>query len=347
MSTKSDFERKTFCVKIAVDLLVRSWVEIDLCDDMKEVSQRRPPCEVVSWNANADLPIDFNCCRPPCEVVSWNVISLVALAPWHRRPPCEVVSWNNDVHRNNYSIARSTSLWGRELKYIRCIRSGRNYSVDLLVRSWVEIPLMLQFLHQRSCRPPCEVVSWNTRFRMIWTPSVSRPPCEVVSWNEWRTLSGFRSFRRPPCEVVSWNLHFSGMSSSSAASTSLWGRELKYVWLEQPPLLPGRPPCEVVSWNIAIGDDMSEKASRPPCEVVSWNVHRSDIFTQTSVDLLVRSWVEIAHLVVWFGFLMVSTSLRGRELKWHLSGTNGCCRWSTSSRGRELKWWFTDELRSI
>ena len=48
MSTKSDFERKTFCVKIAVDLLARSGVEIAYQLAADVACKRRPPCEVVS-----------------------------------------------------------------------------------------------------------------------------------------------------------------------------------------------------------------------------------------------------------------------------------------------------------
>ena len=48
ISTKSDLERKTFYVKIAVDLLVRSLVEMSSSFVFEVGEIGRPPREVVS-----------------------------------------------------------------------------------------------------------------------------------------------------------------------------------------------------------------------------------------------------------------------------------------------------------
>ena len=121
------------------------------------------------------------------------------------------------------------------------------------------------------CRPPCEVVSWNRPF-MIWL-SAEMVDLLVRSWVEISTLV--------PC----FNTH---------ESTSLWGRELKYInscyHLFN---LKGRPPCEVVSWNTIWRGVLYSNFSRPPCEVVSWNHFPFRCLEFFQVDLLVRSWVEM------------------------------------------------------
>ena len=145
---------------------------------------------------------------------------------------------------------------------------------------------------------------------------------------------------RPPCEVVSWNTNGEGLFWSRPGSTSLRGRELKC--------------CSSKT------DDRCCNR-RPPCEVVSWNVSRSFTVLSNQVDLLARSWVEIAESIDQQTADYTSTSLRGRELKflrhnvhWVQFIRRPPCEvvsWntiavtksinaltSTSLRGRELKW---------
>ena len=137
MSTKSDFERKTFCVKIAVDLLARSWVEIFstcisgmfstvdlLARSWVEMPRRASGRFPDSSTSLRGRELKYNAvsnrlqtkCRPPCEVVSWNSIASGSLALISRRPPCEVVSWNRTGVTAGGVGKVSTSLRGRELK---------------------------------------------------------------------------------------------------------------------------------------------------------------------------------------------------------------------------------------
>ena len=160
ISTKSDLERKTFCVKIAVDLLVRSWVEIVDGSFKHGQGACRPPREVVSWNRRSIDQLVFRCvdllvrswveislltipcgdCLVDLLVRSWVEIffSLYANTSLIRRPPREVVSWNGNGASYISQTKMSTSSWGRELK---CQKRSFWY---ILVR-----------------RPPREVVSWN------------------------------------------------------------------------------------------------------------------------------------------------------------------------------------------
>ena len=154
----------------------------------------------------------------------------------------------------------------------KCLLHQNVWSVDLLVRSWVEMICKCKLCHAIWCRPPCEVVSWNVKPDWFGKDIRCRPPCEVVSWNfahiatcwggfvdllvrSWVEIKSFANktlfIRRPPCEVVSWNS------------------------CDTHPLEPleGRPPCEVVSWNVKIKVSCFTTICRPPCEVVSWNIN--------------------------------------------------------------------------
>ena len=143
---------------------------------------RRPPCEVVSWNAEAlvkarQVAVDL-LARSWVEMLK----RLSKRGKLQSRPPCEVVSWNTPIVNEsevdnvdllarswvemladtlliNYTM--STSLRGRELKYALRARKWNNFNVDLLARSWVEIHRSNVLRFSRICRPPCEVVSWN------------------------------------------------------------------------------------------------------------------------------------------------------------------------------------------
>ena len=166
----------------------------------------RPPREVVSWNTSFEPFSTWNGCRPPREVVSWNTIDEFQTWFLDCRPPREVVSWNIDHLKRKQRLKKSTSSWGRELKWkcctgrllrwsstsswgreLKCIQydlDDIDRKVDLLVRSWVEIKLEKQLRFTNHSRPPREVVSWNAGNLGGPADPDSRPPREVVSWND-------------------------------------------------------------------------------------------------------------------------------------------------------------------
>ena len=231
---------------------------------------------------------------------------------------------------------KSTSLRGRELKcYWRRGNSHNKGSTSLRGRElkW----LSGGTFHVNNGRPPCEVVSWNDDLIYPLKGGNRRPPCEVVSWNIQRMASVRAAVGRPPCEVVSWNASVIYQFLSNLC----------------------RPPCEVVSWNYLGFPLVGDYLCRPPCEVVSWN-YGCVYFDDESmfVDLLARSWVEMANWNMRLTPAVVdllarswvemwrntrtreqrwSTSLRGSELKWISSGGLLAGKESTSLRGRELK----------
>ena len=189
-------------------------------------------------------------------------------------------------------------------------------SVDLLVRSWVEILQGFTPLLPTSSRPPREVVSWNNISIIRCTKSLCRPPREVVSWNIISTIISERCFpstsswgrelkyqlmklksmlnhRRPPREVVSWNntniLSYFCWNSRPPREVVSWNEHIRL----QLNVHRCRPPREVVSWNLIMTLDSTGRVGRPPREVVSWNAFIIADWYEPPVDLLVRSWVEI------------------------------------------------------
>ena len=143
----------------------------------------RPPREVVSWNNCSSWKIPCALRRPPREVVSWNIYADTDSIHCDCRPPREVVSWNIDHLKRKQRLKKSTSSWGRELKWkcctgrllrwsstsswgreLKCIQydlDDIDRKVDLLVRSWVEMINKHMGMDCANCRPPREVVSWN------------------------------------------------------------------------------------------------------------------------------------------------------------------------------------------
>ena len=104
------------CDKI-VDLLVRSWVEMKT-NGKNFLMQCRPPCEVVSWNYR-NLPKGrAKMGRPPCEVVSWNVINIIAVLSATRSTSLWGRELKYSIRPYSRKLSGSTSLWGRELKYL-------------------------------------------------------------------------------------------------------------------------------------------------------------------------------------------------------------------------------------
>ena len=106
-----------------VDLFVRSWVEIPTFSNM----------------------LLCNSGRPLREVVSWNVVYETIISHLYSRPLREVVSWNTSPTYGSLTVNRSTSSWGRELKYWLMYSQIMLNLVDLFVRSWVEISICREF----------------------------------------------------------------------------------------------------------------------------------------------------------------------------------------------------------
>ena len=272
MSTKSDFERKTFCVKIAVDLFVRSWVETW---SPWPCVTRQP--STSSWGRELKHKYDTtgkrrNKCRPLREVVSWNSLAFMELCKENGRPLREVVSWNS--HEQNTDCDQRI--------------------VDLFVRSWVET---LHIRQGRSCegrRPLREVVSWNTyislkllnRFVDLFVRSwvetdmkqlkrnISNVDLFVRSWVEtWTKVNSALMVKTVDLFVRSWVETLSVLCAlPDIPSTSSWGRELKRL---KPLVFHAycyrRPLREVVSWNNFLKFHFNSAPSRPLREVVSWN----------------------------------------------------------------------------
>ena len=161
ISTKSNLERKTFCVKIAVDLFVRSWVEISTVHAHAHMPFGRPLREVVSWNKREQVMHDE-------AIVDLFVRSWVEIQLWQK----------NRSERNT-----STSSWGRELKLTHTALSVHGRWVDLFVRSWVEIQSYKVRFETTYSRPLREVVSWNVLNEndMFFHPTVD---LFVRSWVE-------------------------------------------------------------------------------------------------------------------------------------------------------------------
>ena len=187
----------------------------------------------------------------------------------------------------------STSSWGRELKWLpfgcHTLQSRRplrevvswnmisseftsaRESVDLFVRSWVEI-----FWTSDSDRPDC-----------------SRPLREVVSWNIKHIFSPVLRVRRPLREVVSWNTN--GLSNLGTTLVDLFVRSWVEIfkwpfvdclcvvdlfvrsWVEMSCPIPTYPANSVdlfvrswvEMWNVL--STLSNSTGRPLREVVSWN----------------------------------------------------------------------------
>ena len=102
--------------EIAVDLLVRSWVEIN--PYIMPISEYRVDLLVRSWveiSIHRAAAICF-CGRPPREVVSWNEKDFKADKMKDGRPPREVVSWNAERTKGITTGLPSTTSWGGELK---------------------------------------------------------------------------------------------------------------------------------------------------------------------------------------------------------------------------------------
>ena len=140
MSTKSDFERKTFCVKIAVDLFVRSWVETRWNQTDSSISWRRPLREVVSWNLILAAEIQMN----------WSSTS-----SWGR----ELKLHKEETDPETYNVDLFVRSWVETYMAMGLYWLYRGRPLREVV-SW-NIPLVL-IQKVSVCRPLREVVSWNS-----------------------------------------------------------------------------------------------------------------------------------------------------------------------------------------
>ena len=162
--------------------------------------------------------------------MSWNNSACTCVFILIGHPPREDVSWNSYVPDQIIRNITSSSSWGCELKY-KCLLTPLTHArhppredvswnncsnlsnlftslVILLVRMWVEMPLIC-FVHIKTKgHPPREDVSWNKDEKGSWRIGNSHPPREDVSWNATLPVIRSDSSGHPPREDVSWNVMY-------------------------------------------------------------------------------------------------------------------------------------------
>ena len=145
----------------------------------------RPLREVVSWNTQKT--VDVNHFGVDLFVRSWVEIWNGGYRPYksYCRPLREVVSWNVMNKVQLHISVKSTSSWGRELKYkltelnnwiyerrpLREVVSWNanvvnpmiGVAVDLFVRSWVEIHQLLTI----PTLPMMSTSSWGRELKLL------------------------------------------------------------------------------------------------------------------------------------------------------------------------------------
>ena len=151
-------------------------------------------------------------------------------------------------------------------------RQAQRYrpGVSLLVRLWVEIQINVL----------CSV-RWTVSLLVrLWVEILilymsTAEPSSASLWGcelKWvAEVRGKPTEGQPPCEAVSWN-------------DTTDGRDEK---------VSSQPPCEAVSWNSLEHSRQMSVLRQPPCEAVSWNTSCCGVYSQSSVSLLVRLWVEM------------------------------------------------------
>ena len=181
------------------------------------------------------------------------------------------MSWNN----NNFSPSScisSTSSWGRELKFSAITSPSSSFTVDLFVRSWVEIASSYVMVISSS-----STSSWGRELKYIpagtynlsnavdlfvrswveifYTPSKNYPAFVdlfVRSWVEISTTLDLASAgaSRPLREVVSWNFITSTQKVGEIVDLFVrsWVEIILILWNQL--LYWCRPLREVVSWNM-------------------------------------------------------------------------------------------------
>ena len=129
-----------------VSLLVRLWVEIKIAYSNQMSILCQPPCEAVSWNycyaetkQKAIKSASLWGCELKCAIKADSNGNITSASLWgcelkwysNRRnvrfrsqPPCEAVSWNYNINIQQCNI-----------------------DVSLLVRLWVEIPVVVVLIY--------------------------------------------------------------------------------------------------------------------------------------------------------------------------------------------------------
>ena len=158
--------------------------------------------ELKYLESKTDLQLNLR--RPLREVVSWNCIwpkvKFCADVDLFVRSWVEMVQWQWYYYKN-----KSTSSWGRELKYRSVTFLRYELIVDLFVRSWVE--MLMKNLPDATIVVDLFVRSWVE----MLISQCGNSLCQ----------------RRPLREVVSWNDVGHSIRFCALESTSSWGRELK------------------------------------------------------------------------------------------------------------------------
>ena len=167
---------------------------------------------------------------------------------------------------------RSASLWGCELKYYEYEPSLQNIPSASL---W---GCELKCCDSRNnsgnyCQPPCEAVSWNAICIPILFLIFRQPPCEAVSWNSKIIICVLQVIQSASLWGCELKWIWLWIRTGSCRSASLWGCELKSIGFWVTVLVLGQPPCEAVSWNRYMDDIVIFAKSQPPCEAVSWNIY--------------------------------------------------------------------------
>ena len=238
-----------------------------------------------------------------------------------RRPLCEVVNWN--------------------IVFMLCNKS--KVSVDLYVRSWIEMVVIPDSITLGTGRPLCEVVNWN--FFVLYVNAYTTMSTSM--WGRELKLSICRKrrthFRRPLCEVVNWNSYAHHAAAPMSRKVDLYVRswiEIYKELIEEKTILVD---LYVRSW-IEIKKERKKRKMktvdlyvRSWIEICIWSIYDQKLV----VDLYVRSWIEIMD-----GKDHVEMEL-GRPLcevvNWNRSRSRWKWHWmkSTSTWGRELKYWIT------
>ena len=103
------------------------------------------------------------------------------------RPLREVVSWNNIRLKNIRKRSKSTSSWGRELKYSSPTIVAEGEGVDLFVRSWVEMKVKQNVL--KNSVVDLFVRSWVEMSCTTWETLRLQVDLFVRSWVEMRIVA--------------------------------------------------------------------------------------------------------------------------------------------------------------
>ena len=217
-------------MEYAVDLFVRSWVEILPVYGTEGSRDCRPLREVVSWNIQRESGRKTKRSRPLREVVSWNRRGIVSEA-------CPIVdlfvrSWVEISCHIAYLMEQSCRPLREVVSWnvCGCSLGAQPKLVDLFVRSWVEIshPPLWEILHQTV---DLFVRSWVEMSSLKQSLlCVSCVDLFVRSWVEILLPYAHPVHLRVDLFVRSWveMYVYKKLQAQESGSTSSWGRELKF-----------------------------------------------------------------------------------------------------------------------